>query len=123
MCIRQAHDRLFSIQEFLKAAIFYFVMIVINECFLFSSLLSLLLECYYFIYLFFFDKKFQACIEPCFFVDGPLLGATLYPRSQYSFVILIPYLSKMIIIVLKEPALFTAEIYPTYSAVNVGKLI
>lgn len=122
MCIRQAHDRLFSIQEFLKAAIFYFVMIVINECFLFSSLLSLLLECYYFIS-FFFDKKFQACIEPCFFVDGPLLGATLYPRSQYSFVILIPYLSKMIIIVLKEPALFTAETYPTYSAVNVGKLI
>lgn len=92
MCIRQARDRLFSIQEFLKAAIFYFVMIVINECFLFSSLLLLSLECYYFIYLFFFDKKFQACIEPCFFVDGPLLGATLYPRYQYSFVILIPYL-------------------------------
>lgn len=59
MCIRQAHDRLFSIQEFLKAAIFYFVMIVINECFLFSSLLSLLLECYYFIYLFFLTKSFR----------------------------------------------------------------
>lgn len=122
MCIRQAHDRLFSIQEFLKAAIFYFVMIVINECFLFSSLLSLLLECYYFIYLFFWQKV-SGLYRTVFFVDGPLLGATLYPRSQYSFVILIPYLLKMIIIVLKEPALSTAEIYPTYSAVNVGKLI
>ena len=98
-------------------------MIVINECFLFSSLLSLLLECYYFIYLFFLTKSFRLVSNHVFFVDGPLLGATLYPRSQYSFVILIPYLSKMIIIVLKEPALFTAEIYPTYSAVNVGKLI
>lgn len=29
----------------------------------------------------------------------------------------------MIIIVLKEPALSIAKIYPTYSAVNVGKLI
>ena len=29
----------------------------------------------------------------------------------------------MIIIILKEPALSTAEIYPTYLPVNVGKLI
>lgn len=94
---------------------FYFVMIVINECFLFSSLLSLLLECYYFIYLFFWQKV-SGLYRTVFFCRWSIIGG-------YFIYFLIPYPSKMIIIVLKEPALFTAEIYPTYSAINVGKLI
>lgn len=74
----------FSIQEFLKAAIFYFVMIVINECFLFSSLLSLLLDCYYFIYLFFWQKV-SGLYRTVFFCRWSIIGGYFISKIPIFF--------------------------------------